>query len=157
WLVGTLSAIAFTSFHPTKMIGGFGGAVATDDSALWEAMCQVPLSKQEVSLTHPRSRIGRVNHYRAQIEPIRDILIKPFSDEAHNVDEIRNGWQRLAENVARRNERAASLRIDLGDGGLHLPEVHGGDAIWRYTFSAPNVASANWIARHLQAARLPGS
>ncbi len=84
-------------------------------------------------------------------------LIRPFDDSAANVERITAGWARLAENVRERNEKAAYLRAALVGMPLTLPEIRVGDAIWRYTFAAPDVAIAGWIARHLQAAGLRGT
>jgi len=40
---------------------------------------------------------------------------------------------------------------------LQLATIRPGDAVWRFTFAAPTVLCASWIARHLQHAGLPGS
>ncbi|HLY29012.1 MAG TPA: DegT/DnrJ/EryC1/StrS family aminotransferase, partial [Aggregatilineales bacterium] len=157
--VGTLSEIAFTSFHPTKMIPGYGGAVATDDDALWEAIQRIPLNDHAPSLDLPSPGTGRLRRYRSQIQPVRAALIRPFDPGTlgHNVEQIQKGWQYLSDNVTQRNERAALLHNELSAAGLHLLDIRPGDSIWRLTFAAHNTASANWIARHLQSAGLPGS
>ncbi|MEP7289924.1 MAG: DegT/DnrJ/EryC1/StrS family aminotransferase [Chloroflexota bacterium] len=156
--IGTLGDIAFTSFHPTKMINGQGGLVATDDPALWDAIQQVSLVD---SVPPPEQVSTRYQHYFTQLAATRDMLIRPFDDRAENVARIAAGWSRLAANVAARNERARYLREGVADLRLTLPltlpSIQPGDAIWRYTFAAPTLAVTRWILRHLQAAGLSGS
>ncbi len=150
--VGTLGTISFLSFHETKMIDGRGGAVLTDDEALWEAIRQVDL---EALPPAPKDEPERYRHYRRQID--LPALIRAFDESPHNVDQIEAGWRRLEANAAERNEKAAQIHAALQGLPLLLPEIRPGDVIWRYTFAAPTRADTSWILRHLQAAGLSGS
>jgi dTDP-4-amino-4,6-dideoxygalactose transaminase len=152
-LVGTIGAISFTSFNETKMIGGQGGAVATDDEGLFEAIHQVNLEFDEFH--EPIS--SRYALYLHQLAALRNLLIRPFDNRPENVVRIHAGWEMLASNVAERNRKAQYLRDSLANLPLELPEICPGDAIWRYSFAAPNRATTNWILRHLQMAGLSGS
>jgi dTDP-4-amino-4,6-dideoxygalactose transaminase len=157
--VGTLGKISFTSFHESKMISGRGGLVATDDLALWEAIGSVRL---HVTPTLPDEFDGagdRFRQYRNQIAATRSQLITEFDQRSVNVSAIRQGWATLSARTEARNEKAAYLRDRLSQlpVSLHLPEIAPGDAIWRYTFAAPDRATTHWILRHLQGSGLTGS
>jgi dTDP-4-amino-4,6-dideoxygalactose transaminase len=152
--IGTLGDISFTSFHPTKMIGGYGGLVATDDPDLWSAIQQINLD-QPVPISHYAS--ARYQAYGTQLAVLRSTMIRPFDRSIENIEQIQNSWKCLPTNVAQRNEKAAYLRDKLSPLPLALPNILPGDAIWRYTFAAPNLTTARWILRHLQSAGLPGS
>ena len=154
--VGTLSKIAFTSFHESKMIEGRGGLVVTDDPALWEAICSIdldtiPMPSHDLSL--------RFRQYYHQIEAVRSTLICEFDRRDENIAAIRKDWATLSTRTVVRNEKAAYLhdRLSKFPELLRLPEIAAGDAIWRYTFAAPDETTAHWILRHLQSAGLSGS
>jgi dTDP-4-amino-4,6-dideoxygalactose transaminase len=152
--IGTLGDISFASFHPTKMISGQGGVVATDDPNLCDAIHNVELDLP-FSLSPYASK--RYQNYAHQLAATRAMLIRPFDGLSENESQIREGWKQLATNVVERNAKAAYLRERLAKLPLILPTINSGDAIWRYTFAAPTVPIARWIMRHLQLAGLTGS
>ena len=177
--IGTLGTISFTSFNETKMIGGQGGAVATDDESLWDAIQQIDLDstsspspfaergsplgskvdRANSAESDPKGRgeVSRYTHYHQQLAAVRNTLIRPFDDHPDNIARIRAGWETLTASVSERNAKAQYLHDSLAVLPLDLPEIRTGDAIWRYSFAAPNRAAAKWILRHLQAAGLSGS
>ncbi len=159
--VGTLGDISFISFDDSKMIGGRGGVVLTDDPGLAEAIQGVSLSPGDVSRLPSYSPAiqcrEHIQSYWPQLEAMRERLIRPFDESAENVERIEAGWQKLAGNVQRRNENALWLSEQLAGLPITLPEVRAGDAIWRYTLTAPNAAAASWILRRLQIDGLRGS
>ena len=149
--VGTLGDISFTSFHPTKMIGGYGGLVGTDDPVLWKA-----IQRTDFTVPAPPTDEGeRFRHYRPQLEAMRVSLLRPFDSSADNIAAIRAGWLHLPQNVQARREKAQYLRANLA--GVFTPEIWSGDVPWRYTIAAPDRASAAWLRRKLQQAGLGGS
>jgi len=153
--VGCLGSISVLSFHPTKMIPGFGGAVLTDDSNLWALIQRVSLEKAGEPY-----QTGVYAGVRPQLEAQRHRLLKDFEADPANIAAIRAGWERLSEEVEARNRKARYLSQSLLEDphlGLDLPTLYPGDAIWRYPFLAPSRAAAAWIHRRLQAAGLPGS
>src|SRR5258708_5468337 len=81
--VGTLGDIAFTSFHPTKMIPGYGGLVATDDPVLSEAIQGISLSDRVAPYAE-----GRYAHYQHQLAATLPALIRPFDDDEVNIAAI---------------------------------------------------------------------
>ena len=84
-------------------------------------------------------------------------LLRPFDPLPTNLERILADWHTLKARVEARNARAVMLRDRLSGLPLTLPEVRGGDAVWRYTFAAPTPALARWIMRGLQRAELSGS
>jgi dTDP-4-amino-4,6-dideoxygalactose transaminase len=152
--VGTLGKISFASFDETKMIGGRGGIVTTDDPTLWELIQRVSVTALPTAIYAETPRLA---HYREQLAATASTLIRPFDNRDENVTRILAGWKRLSQNVRERNEKAQQLQARLSDLPLTLPEIRQGDAVWRYTFAAPNRASAAWILRHLQLAGVQGS
>jgi dTDP-4-amino-4,6-dideoxygalactose transaminase len=156
--VGQSGKLVFAGFHETKMIPGRGGALLTDDPVLWEAMQTVDLAEQ---VAPPPDEPFRLAAYRASVAMRRAELLRPFDDHPDNIRLIRAGIAALPAKVRRHNERAGSLREQLReqvrDLPLHLPEVLPGDAIWRYTFAAPDVRQAVRIKRALAAAGVRGS
>lgn len=152
---GSGAAISVIGFHPTKMIPGVGGAILTDDPALWRVIQAVRLEEDI-----PAYREGRYAGYWPQLRAMRPALIRPFDDSLANVTAIRDGWDRLGEQVAGRNQKAGYVRAALAAHpalGLNLPILRPGDAVWRYPFTAPTRAAAMRIQRRLQGAGLPGS
>lgn len=153
--VGMLGDISILSFHPTKMIPGFGGAVLTDDPTLWRAIQAVSLEMA----VEPYQQ-GVYDAYRRQLDAFRRSLIVPFDDSETNRRTILAGWHDLAAHVESRNTKARYLRDALAahpEIGLNLPVIRPGDAIWRYPLTTPTRAAAAWILRRLQLARLPGA
>ena len=59
--------------------------------------------------------------------------------------------------VVERNAKARWLHEQLSDLPLELPEMREGDAIWRYTITAPTIALTRRIMHGLQRAGLSGS
>jgi len=159
--VGTLGDVSFTSFNETKMVGGQGGVVATDDESLWDAIQHIELASTDSPSPFAARGVGgevnRFNSYNHQLATIRNSLIRTFDASPENISRIQASWGTLAANVSERNEKARYLRDKLADLPLALPEIRPGDAIWRYSFIAPNRTAANWILRHLQLANLSGS
>jgi len=154
--VGSRGYLTLISFDQTKMIGGRGGVVLTDDPILWDAIQRVSLDPAEW-LSKPLNESARYAAYRRQLADMASALIRPFDAAPANIAQIEAGWSRLAENVRQRNEKAMWLHTALADLPLHLPKIRMGDAIWRYTFAAPSAAAANWIAHSLQKAGVRGS
>jgi hypothetical protein len=152
--VGTIGDITVIGFAPSKMIGGRGGVVLTDDTPLWDAINAISITEPVIQIPTTSERL---RGYAPQLTTAAPDLIRPFDDSTVNLAQIESGWANLAENVRTRNEKAGYLRDQLRGTPLLLPEIISGDAIWRYTFAAPTSASANWIARHLQLVGLPGS
>lgn len=153
--VGSLGQISILSFHPTKMIPGYGGAILTDDPDLWALIQRVSLEKAEAPY-----QAGVYAGVRPQLAAQRHRLLKAFDADPANFAAIRAGWERLPEEVEARNRKAHYLSQSLSECphlGLGLPTLYPGDAIWRYPFVAPSRAAAAWIHRRLQAASLPGS
>ncbi len=153
-VVGTRGDLTFISFDQTKMIGGRGGVVLTDDPTLWKAIRRVSLTDLPAP---PPTEAPRYRAYRRQLAAKAHHLIRPFDESIGNIEQIEAGWTQLAANVRERNEKAARLHAGLVDLPLMLAEIRPGDAIWRYTFAAPNAAFASWVLRHLQRAGLSGS
>lgn len=154
--VGQVGVITFISFDDTKMIGGRGGVVLTDDQKLWDAIQCVELTSptQYVDLTDVSRRYRA---YWPQLAKLAGSLIRPFDESPENVERIETSWARLAANVCERNTKAGWLRERLAGLPTILPEIRPGDAIWRYSFAATSVSSANWILRRLQSSGLRGS
>jgi hypothetical protein len=70
---------------------------------------------------------------------------------------IQADWQTLGARVDARNAKARRLQARLIGLPLILPDIREGDAIWRYTITAPTAAFARRITRGLQLAGLSGS
>lgn len=151
---GQIGTFALLGFHETKMIPGRGGAILTDDPALWEVIQSID-SREKIPLSEDES--FRYAAYRASLEMRRAELLIPFNDHPDNIASIRAGLRTLPENVRMRNEKAHWLRAHLQDLPLHLPEILPGDAIWRYTFAAPDGYSARRTMRALHRAGVRGS
>jgi dTDP-4-amino-4,6-dideoxygalactose transaminase len=152
--VGQIGTLVIVGFHETKMLPGRGGAVLTDDPALWEALKAINLAEP---CPAPMVEPPRYAAYRQSVEMRRAELLLPFNPDPENVERIRLGLRTLPERVQRHNAKAHWLREHLLDLPLHLPEVLPGDAVWRYTFAAPDRRSAGQIMRGLQRAGLRGS
>jgi len=146
-VVGRQGTLAFISFDRTKMIGGRGGVVLTDDETL--PLHQIPLAVPTTSGE------GRFADYRHHLDVRR--LLRPFDASPANLERIGQGWSDLDQDVTQRNAKARYLYDRLADRPLQLPELRAGDVIWRFSFAAPNRAIASWILRRLQMAGLPGS
>ncbi|MHB8752586.1 MAG: DegT/DnrJ/EryC1/StrS family aminotransferase, partial [Aggregatilineales bacterium] len=125
--VGTLGDVTVIGFAPSKMIGGRGGVVLTDDPVLWDAIGSVSITEQVVQIPTTSERL---RGYVPQLTAVAPDLIRPFDDSAANVTEIEAGWADLAANVRVRNEKAAYLHDQLRDTPLMLPDILPGDAIW---------------------------
>jgi len=152
--VGTVGDITVIGFAPSKMIGGRGGVVLTDDPVLFDAINAVSIIDPVI---HIPTTTERLRGYAPQLTIAAYDLIRPFDESLMNTARVEAGWANLAANVRSRNEKAAYLHDRLCGTPLLLPEIIPGDAIWRYTVAAPTPTSANWIARRLQLAGLPGS
>jgi dTDP-4-amino-4,6-dideoxygalactose transaminase len=154
--VGSIGDMTVIGFAESKMIGGRGGVILTDNSALWDAIGHVAIAEPLIAIGSfgPNERLRA---YRQQLQSAVPDLLYPFDESAANVAQIEAGWQALAENVRTRNANARYLADQLADTTLQLAAIQPGDAIWRFTFAAPTVLCASWIARHLQRAGLPGS
>ncbi len=160
--VGAWGDVAFVSFDPHKMIDGRGGAVIGDDVALMDAIAtdavRLPalpdfdLSVLDAMLPAPAAR-GMADMLRRDAPA----LLRPFDDAGENVDRITAGWDTLADRVAARNANAAWLAERLKDLPLVPPDLRAGDAIWRYTISAPTPILARRIVYAMEAAGLSGS
>jgi dTDP-4-amino-4,6-dideoxygalactose transaminase len=150
--VGTLGDISIISFDSTKMIGGRGGVVMTDNPALAEAIEQVNLTPVTISDNLPIYR-----HYLRQLAPLIPSLLCEFNANDQNINQIMKDWQQLEQNVALRNEKAAWYSQQLSDLPLKLSTLQSTDAVWRYTIATQTRPQANRILRGLQFAGLSGS
>jgi dTDP-4-amino-4,6-dideoxygalactose transaminase len=145
--VGQMGEISFISFDDTKMIGGRGGVVLTDDRDLAERI-------DSIALTVPPALLSdRLQSYRDHLDT--PALLRSF--DADHIDRIERDWQTLSEQVHARNQVANYLHERLADLPLHLPILSANDAVWRFSFAAPTRAATSWIMRHLQRAGLIGS
>jgi dTDP-4-amino-4,6-dideoxygalactose transaminase len=152
--VGTIGDLTVIGFASSKMIGGRGGVVLTDYPALSDAINAISITEPVIEIPMASEQL---RGYTPQLLAAAPDLIRPFDDSLENIALIETGWTKLAANVRSRNEKAAYLHAQLRDTPLLLPEIMLGDAIWRYTITAPAAAAANRIARRLQLAGLPGS
>jgi dTDP-4-amino-4,6-dideoxygalactose transaminase len=160
--VGAWGDVTFVSFDPHKMIDGRGGAVIGDDVGLMDAITadavRLPalpdfdLSVLDAMLPAPAAR-GMADMLRRDAPA----LLRPFDGARANVDRITAGWDTLADRVAARNTNAAWLADRLKELPLDLPDLRAGDAIWRYTISAPTPILARRIVYAMEAAGLSGS
>ena len=157
--VGQIGAITTViGFAENKMIGGRGGILLTDNPTLWDVISQISISELPVDLpTSVQRHNDRLHTYRQQLQSAVPDLLCSFDESTKNIAQIEADWQNLAKNVQIRNVNARYLSDCLANTTLQLSAIRPGDAIWRFTFTAPTVLAANWIVRHLQRAGLPGS
>jgi dTDP-4-amino-4,6-dideoxygalactose transaminase len=160
--VGALGDLSFVSFDKTKMIGGRGGALLLDDDALVKnvaadlrrlpdlpGLCLDALD----DLLPPAAAAA----YTSQLRTLAPVLLRRFDPSPANLDRIQTDWQTLGARVEARNAKASLLQTRLSGLPLTLPDVRAGDAIWRYTITAPTVAFARRMMHGLQLAGLNGS
>jgi dTDP-4-amino-4,6-dideoxygalactose transaminase len=160
--VGSWGDLSFISFDQNKMIGGRGGALLWDDASLVDGieadlhrlpdLTDVRLAALD-SLLPPAAAAA----YAVQLRTFAPALLRGFDSSSPNLDQILADWKTLGARVEVRNAKAHWLQTHLAELPLALPEIHEGDAIWRYTITAPTVALARRIVRGLQSAGLSGS
>ncbi len=160
--VGSLGDLSFVSFDPYKMIGGRGGALLWKDDSLTPGI-EADLSRlpdiPDLSLHALDSLLPppAASAYAVQLRTFAaPVLLRAFDPSAANLEQIMSGWQTLASRVEERNAKARWLRTNLSDLPLALPEIREGDAIWRYTITAPSVIFARRLMRTMQLAGLSG-
>jgi dTDP-4-amino-4,6-dideoxygalactose transaminase len=161
--VGAWGDMSFISFDQNKMIGGRGGMLFFDDATLADGI-QADLHRLSDLPDLPRDGIDALlpppaaAAYVVQLQTtFAPGLLRPFDASPANVERIRADWETLAARVVARNAKARWLQTHLSDLPLSLPEIRAGDAIWRYTITAPTVAFARRIMHGLQEAGLSGS
>lgn len=155
-LGGTLphnAAMTFTSFDPSKMVGGRGAVLLTDARALWDAIQRVRLTPVPPHAALP----PHLRDYALHLHTRSADLLRPFDAAPENIDQINAGLRTLAARVAARNAKAVWLRDHLDGLPLVLPVVEPGDAIWRYTLAAPTPLLARRLLRALAEAGLRAS
>jgi len=152
--IGQLGDLTVIGFADSKMIGGRGGVVLTDDPNWRDLIDAIPLDTPEWTIGDSDSR---VRAYAPQLRISAPALITPFDASPGNIVQIQHGWEALAGNVRRRNRSAEAWRAGLADLPLELPDLVEGDAIWRFTFAAHTLPLATRIARALQQAGVPGT
>jgi dTDP-4-amino-4,6-dideoxygalactose transaminase len=161
--VGSLGDMSFISFDPNKMIGGRGGALFFDDDSLVDGI-EADLHRLPDLPDWPLDPLGSLlpppaaAAYAVQLRTaFAPVLLRRFDSSPANLDRIRADWRTLGARVEQRNAKARCLHDHLSGLPLVLPDMREGDAIWRYTLTAPSVAAANRIMRGLQGAGLSGS
>ncbi len=147
------ATMTFTSFDPSKMVGGRGAALLTDDPALWDAMQRVALTPVPPLAALPPHLHAHALHLHTRAAD----LLRPFDAAPENIDRINEGLRTLAARVEARNAKAAWLRAHLDGLPLVLPAVEAGDAIWRYTIAAPTPLYARRLLRALAESGLRAS
>jgi hypothetical protein len=160
--VGSLGDLSFVGFDNAKMIGGRGGALLFDDASLVEGvkadLRQLPdlpgLRLDALDGLLPPTAAAA---YASQLRTFAPALLRRFDPSPANLDRIQADWQTLRARVEARNIKARLLQARLSGSPLTLPDIREGDAIWRYTITAPTAAIARWIMRGLQLAGLSGS
>ncbi len=163
--VGSLGDLSFVGFDHTKMIGGRGGALLFDDASLLDGieadLVQLPdLSGLHFDTLNALDALlppAAAAAYAAQLRASASSLLRPFQVSPANVNRIQADWQTLRARVEARNAKARWLQARLSGLPLVLPDIREGDAIWRYTITAPTAALARRIMRGLQLAGLSGS
>jgi dTDP-4-amino-4,6-dideoxygalactose transaminase len=163
--VGSLGDLSFVGFDHNKMIGGRGGALLFDDASLLDGIqsdlrqLPDPAGLYLDALSALATLLPRVAAaaYAAQLRASAPALLRRFEASAGNLSRIQADWQTLRSRVEARNAKARRLQARLSDLPLILPDVRGGDAIWRYTTTAPSAAFARRIMHGLQLAGLSGS
>jgi dTDP-4-amino-4,6-dideoxygalactose transaminase len=160
--VGSWGDVSFISFDQNKMIGGRGGALLWDDASLVDGieadlhrLPELPDFRLDAlnSLLPPAAAAA----YAFQLRTFAPALLRGFDSSSPNLDRILADWKTLGPRVEVRNAKAHWLQTRLSGLPLALPEIHEGDAIWRYTITAPTVALARRMMRGLQSAGLSGS
>ncbi len=160
--VGAWGDLAFVSFDPHKIIAGRGGAVIGDDAALMADIAadaaQLPaLPDFDLHALDALLPAPAATSYAHTLRTNASDLLRPFDDSCENVDRITAGWDTLADRVAARNAHAAWLADRFAGLPLCLPDLRDGDAIWRYTLTAPSPLIARRIVYAMEAAGLSGS
>jgi dTDP-4-amino-4,6-dideoxygalactose transaminase len=154
--------MSFISFDHNKMIGGRGGALLWDDDSLVDAIeadvHSLP-DRPELRLASLASLLppAAAAAYAYQLCASAPALLRGFDSSVANLDRILAAWSTLGARVEERNTKAHWLQTRLSGLPLVLPEIREGDAIWRYTVTAPTVAFARRMMRGLQLAGLSGS
>jgi DegT/DnrJ/EryC1/StrS aminotransferase family len=152
--VGSLGDLTVVGFADSKMIGGRGGLVMTDDRRLWDAIYRLSLAPEFFSIAESDARLRA---YAPQVRATASTLILPFDESFVNQSRIQNDWKSLMERVQIQNACAVAWRTGLADLPLALPDLSEKDAVWRFTFAAPSASVTNLIAYKLHVAGIPGT
>jgi dTDP-4-amino-4,6-dideoxygalactose transaminase len=161
--VGSLGDLSFISFDQNKMIGGRGGGLLFDDDSLVDGIeadvrrfPDLPALRLDGldSLLPPSAAAAYAFQLRTAFAPV---LLRRFDSSTANLNRILADWSTLPARVEERNAKAHWLQTHLSGVPLELPELRQGDAIWRYTITAPTVAYTRRIMHGLQQAGLSGS
>jgi len=159
--VGTLGDLSFISFDPQKMIGGRGGALLFDDDSLREGIEADVCLLSDLPALDPLDTLRQLlpppaaAGYATQLRVRTPALLRPFDPSPANAKRILADWATLDGRVKDRNAKARYLRDHLA--AWHPPDIEMGDAIWRYTFTAPTPALARRILWQLQQAGIPAT
>jgi len=145
------------------MIGGRGGALFWKDDALTDGI-EVDVRRlpdlPDIHLDGLASLLSpaAADAYALQLRTARvRALLRGFELSPANLNRILADWETLEARVEARNAKAWWLQAHLSGLPLELPEIREGDAIWRYTITAPTVALARRIMHGLRLAGLSGS
>ncbi|HVO70953.1 MAG TPA: DegT/DnrJ/EryC1/StrS family aminotransferase [Aggregatilineaceae bacterium] len=160
--VGSWGDVSFISFDQNKMIGGRGGALLWDDASLVDGietdLRRLPdLPDLGLAALDGLLPPAAAAAYAFQLRTFAPALLRSFDSSSPNLDRILADWKTLGPRVEERNAKACWMETHLAGLPLALPEIHEGDAIWRYTITAPTVALAWRMMRGLQSAGLSGS
>jgi dTDP-4-amino-4,6-dideoxygalactose transaminase len=160
--VGTLGDLSFLSFDAAKMIGGRGGVLLFDDTALAggiaAALASLPAAP-DLDLTALDALLPPVaaQGFADQLRRYAPTLLRPFDGAPANVARILDDWRTLPERVLTRNAHMRALRDRLDGLPVALPEIRPGDALWCYTLTVPAPALARRLIHDLHRAGLGAS
>jgi dTDP-4-amino-4,6-dideoxygalactose transaminase len=125
--VGSTGQVSFLSFAESKPLKGRGGAILTDDPALWEAIHaaeRLPLPPPPV---HPRFTV-----YYAQLISAREDYLFPFRADSESIGRTLDSIRTLPAETRLRTEQALWIADQLRSiDWLTLPQISAEDAIWR--------------------------
>jgi dTDP-4-amino-4,6-dideoxygalactose transaminase len=161
---GAEGDLSIISYDDTKMIGGRGGVVMTDDPDLYAHMCEVAATLFGSTLPDAAPPIepfcallspSAADAFRSQLIGAMPALLRPF-DPVH-IPRIVEDWRTLDERLRKRERISHLYASGLADLPIILPPLRFTDVIWRYTLTARSPIDAGRIARALQRQNLPGS
>jgi dTDP-4-amino-4,6-dideoxygalactose transaminase len=162
-MIGTLGDMSLLSFHPTKLIDGHGGALMFNDAVLRAkvtADATMLLDNPQVEWERVRTNLhtllpsAAADGYLSQLQATYRTLLKPFDAHDSNLDQIIVSFCTLSSRIAARNITARKIRDSLYGLAVTQPEVHDGDAIWRYTIMLPSAIAARQVVHALARAKV---
>jgi dTDP-4-amino-4,6-dideoxygalactose transaminase len=157
--IGALGEVSFVSFDPTKIISGRGAVLTWTapwfKTALqtWQAAGDRVDADRVLTATRALLPEPAASRYTSSLlQRAAELLPMTFPASTANVHDITQAWEALAARVGARQQRARwladQLQKDAPEGWI-FPQVVDGDAVWRYTFSAPSALSARQIQHHM--------